>query len=234
MTVIKAADRTAGSQVQALGVRAPRQPPKPPQPSPIEMELASSRTELASALDSLSRLEGEAEVLRKKAGESFAAGLGKGREEGRAEGLKQAQDDSAQRTTVLKEAADRAVSRFTDELLSLERLAPAVALAALERVLGSPGKRGELVVELARRHLDAVAGQGVVRLEASRKDFDDADLRAELSRAVGSVGAELRMADDLPSGACRIRLQLGRLDVGLDQQWPKLSQLLGEMAEPAG
>jgi flagellar biosynthesis/type III secretory pathway protein FliH len=43
---------------------------------------------------------------------------------------------------------------------------------------------------------------------------------------------EVSASNEIGSGGCRINLRLGRLSVGVDQQWPVLRNLLGEMAQP--
>jgi flagellar biosynthesis/type III secretory pathway protein FliH len=72
----------------------------------------------------------------------------------------------------------------------------------------------------------------LVDIRLSRLDFpDEADL-ASLADRVGSQSFRLVAGDDLPSGGCVMTLRLGRVSVGIDQQWPALRNLLDEMASP--
>lgn len=144
---------------------------------------------------------------------------------GRQAGLTEADDGRAALLTAIKKAADSAIAELKTTLASLERLAPALAVAGLEKVLGPDADRARLMRQLIGRQLAGMKDQAVIAVEVSAADFAGEQLDA-LSAALAKPGLAVRAMDTLKSGDCRLVLQLGAIEAGVDQQWGRLRDLL--------
>lgn len=187
-------------------------------------------------------LRAEVERLRDEAAEQRAAIAGheddlktahaKGEAAGRVAGRKEADDGRAALAAKLEAATKSALQRLSDDLSSLERLAGLLAIEGLEKILGPSEDRAEQVLQLIRNQALGLQAQAILRVEVSQDDFPEAAQLAEVETAVGRPGAEVRASADLKSGDCRIKLQLGAVEVGVGQQWGRLREVLAELAEP--
>jgi len=180
-----------------------------------------------------SRLDAQAAELaelRDAAQSAFAAGEAKGREAG----LREAADGEAERLARLEAGIADARDDLRQSLDGLERLAPALAAEALSGILGATDDRVSLVAAIVRRQLALIESRAVVHVEVSAADFVDDEALAALEGVLGAQGPSVHASVALKSGDCRIKLKLGTLEVGVDQQWGQLRALLQEMAEPAG
>lgn len=218
-SLIRSSDPARGGNVRALERR-----PAPPAITPVDPELLS--------------LRGEVDRLRAKIAEQDAAiaahpaalekACADGEAAGRVTGLREADDGREALAGMIAAATQLALERFAQEIASLERLAPMLAIEGLGRVFEPSDQRGELVREVIRRQMSDLERRAVVCVEVSSADFTDADALPSVS------GAEVRALDELKSGDCRIRLKLGALEVGLDQQWDRLREVLIDLAQAQG
>jgi len=218
-TLIRSSDPARGANVRALERR-----PVAPAMAPVDPELLA--------------LRGEVERLRAKIAEQEVAiadhpsALEKARADGeaagRVTGLREADDGREALAAKIATATQLALERFAQEVASLERLAPMLAIEGLGRVFEPSDQRAELVRDVIRRQMSGLERQAVVCVEVSSADFPDADALPSVS------GAEVRALDEMKSGDCRIRLKLGALEVGLDQQWDRLREVLIDLAQAQG
>lgn len=182
--------------------------------------LTEAREALALAL---AERDSELAAARAEIAQAHARGLA----EGRKTGLAEADEGREARLAALQAAASRALSAQGDQMRVLEHAAVLIAQAALARVLGETSSRSELVAEIAREQARLLAAESVLEVEVSRSDFPEP---AELE---GLIGEGLRIvALDLPGGACRLRLSLGRVHADLDAQWTALQAVLADLSTP--
>jgi len=196
----------------------------------VDPERMALEEELRTLRQRLAQQEAQASDLRDEAQSAFEKGEARGREAG----LREAADQEALRLARLETGIEHAQATFKQALAGLEHLAPALAEAGLAAVLGSPDDRASLVSAIIRQRLKALETRSIMHIEVSAADFADDQALDALGGTLGSLGPLVQTSVALKSGACRIRLKLGTLDVGLDQQWRRLGALLQEMAEPAG
>ena len=146
--------------------------------------------------------------------------------QGEAAGLAQAQDDVAQRRDRLETAIAAAEAHFADTLAGTERLAALIAREALARLFTQGGDRAQLVLELIRHQMAQLEGMAVLSVAVSSVDFGSKDAQ-DLAAQIGlPETTSILIRDDLTSGACTIALRLGEIEIGLDQQWGILADLL--------
>jgi flagellar biosynthesis/type III secretory pathway protein FliH len=160
----------------------------------------------------------------------LGAGLEQAYLEGEAAGLAQAQDDVAERHRRLEAAIATAQARLTDVFAETGRLAALIARECLAKVLDPAEDRARLVVDLLRNQLSRLEGEAVLAVEVSAADFRKEDTRQLTMGSNLSGAVELNFRDDLPSGACVIALRVGRLEVGIGQQWGAVAAVLDEFA----
>ncbi len=219
--IIKSAD--AGERVRpfATGIAAfpPAAPQVDPEVSRLQAEVARLRQALETGAERIDRLEADA-------GETFEAGRTAGFEAGQREG----DNLRAESLAALRAGLDGALEAFRSDMAALNGLAVLVARESLARLVGDDSQRQGLVTTLLGQQLKALEAAAVVRIEVSSHDFADADALNALAASVANPAIEVVAETSLASGDCRIRLKLGSLDVGIDQQWQGLHALLGELA----
>lgn len=195
--------------------------PDPAPVNPLEREVARLRELLA---------ERDAEIA------THAEALATARAEGEAAGRAAAELDFAADHTAALELLETGIAEAQAELAKAMPMAQAVALLALREVLdklfGDPAQREELVAALLNRQLDRLGRELAVAVEVSRLDFPDTRDLARLAKATGLGAERLSALIDLPQGACRMRLRLGTLDLGIDRQWSAIRAVLDEFALP--
>jgi type III secretion protein L len=156
-----------------------------------------------------------------------------GKEEGRGAGFSQAEDRQAERLSLLEAGIRAAQAKFSDSMTSLDRLSVVLAQDCLEIILGSGADRADLVRRIIAAQVGHVEKSMLLEIEVSHEDFPDSESLAALSRKLG-LPADMLAADrGLVSGDCMINLRLGRMNVGVRQQWGALKDLLSQMALPA-
>lgn len=188
-----------------------------------------AKAELAAELGARDTAAAEAATAHEEAlAEAVAEAEARGHEAGLAKGA----EAKAEALGVLEAAAERALDQLRGDLRATETLAVALAKAALAKVFGDDADMSRRVTRLVRRQMEALDRSAVLRIEVAAVTFaDPADLDALRSDA-GLEGIELSALDDLSAGDCRIRLRLGELEVGLGQQWGRLTALLDEALAP--
>ena len=196
----------------------------------IDPERVALAAELQSLKLRLEQRDVQLSDLRAEVKSAFETGEAKGREAG----LREATVQDAQRLARLEAGIDQALAAFKQSLAGLERLAPALAHEAIAGILGELDARPALVAAIVRNQMKAVDARSVIHIEVSAADFTDDQALEALDGTFGTAGPVVHASVALKSGDCRIKLKLGTLDVGLDQQWGRLGALLLEMAEPAG
>lgn len=168
------------------------------------------------------------ERLREEVNLAYEKGLAEGREAGLAEGDK----GTSESLRLVEAGIAEALARYTDEIAAMERLAALVARECLERIFGSADDRVDQLCRIIRHQIVGIEAQALIRVDVSQSDFsEDAEL-ARLVAAIGRRDVEVRATDELGAGACQIKLMLGTLSVGIDQQWGRLRSILTELAAP--
>lgn len=194
----------------------------------IDPELVALREELARLHIRLEQKEAEISELRKQADGAFR----KGELQGRDAGMREAKDHGLKLVTRLEGGVTAALKSFAQALSSLERLAPALAGQALASIFEDSKPRSALVKDIVQRQLKLVATDAIVHIEVSSADFGNDAALTSLAESVGNPRLSLRSFGHLKSGDCRIKLTLGTLEVGVDQQWGRLSAILQDFSEP--
>jgi flagellar biosynthesis/type III secretory pathway protein FliH len=196
------ADRTAGMDVDPFEV--------------FRGELAETRAAMAERDARIAALGSKCEEARRE-----------GEASGYARGKKDADDLGAEALALVGKGIDAAVGRMRKELRALEPLAALLAEKSLSMMMGDAGRHGELVGAILRAQLAKLEARAILRVEVSAENFAD----AEALRALALPSdVELCATEKLKSGECRIRLMLGTLEVGVPQQWTRLSAALTELA----
>jgi flagellar biosynthesis/type III secretory pathway protein FliH len=195
---------------------------------PVEVledpELTTLRLRCAELSRQLDAGRDDIQVLRREIERAFSEGEDVGRKLGRDE----AEDMRTSALARLDAAVAQALVAFSQEMKALESLAPLLAREALKLILEEDADRSRLMEGVIRRQLQRLGEQVVLKIEVSRDDFaEPLDLAGKLGRDT----VEVHASDVLSSGDCRIRLRLGSLDIGLRQQWGRLSALLEDMAQ---
>lgn len=218
--VIKSTSLSEVSQdVRAFGAPAYQAPP-----SATELELATLKARVARLEQSVVERDQYIAELEPKIAGRFEEGLA----QGRAEGLRMAQTQESERLELLRDHMRTAASDLSANLNATERLAALLARECLDRLFGDGEQRTHVVIDLIRHQMAEIETGTVLSIEVSTSDFpDDAALSALRTDAFERVQLIRR---DLPIGACRMRLKLGEIEIGLDQQWGTLRQLLSDMA----
>jgi flagellar biosynthesis/type III secretory pathway protein FliH len=212
--IIKSGSTGFDARVRPLAFAAIDSAPDP--------ELVQLRDRVLDLEAALAERDAAAERLKEAAETAHAEGEAAGREAGRAE----ADDRRADALARLEEAAGRSVAALEDRLQAADQLAVLLAATCLDTMFGAPGPRAALVGDLIRHQLDALRRESVVEICVSAEDFQSAD-----EAAAAAPGCTIVLSDEIASGDCTIRLDLGTLDIGLGQQWGRLRAALEGMAE---
>jgi len=184
------------------------------EPDPRQIELATLADELTACREEVAAREKAAYDEGSKAG--LAAGMRIGRE--------QADQDEAVRIALIGKGVAAARETLAAKLTSLDAMAVAVAVAALERMLGSSAERASLVAEIVRHRLALLGRKAVLEVDISAADFhDEALLRASLP---DGQYVTLRIDPDLPSGACLLHTEFEHMDAGIDSQLAALRKCI--------
>jgi flagellar biosynthesis/type III secretory pathway protein FliH len=196
---------------------------RPPAELEIDPDLADAQAEIACLSGLLRARDVEIEELKQAVDDARRSGEALGRTAGLAEGSQYAE----QAIDALTEGVSRACDELGGDIESLERLALLVAQAALEQVLGPDADQKRLVAQIIARQVELLGAEAILMVEVPSKDFAHSDL-AGLRAPTG--GIEIKASDDIVKGGCRIKLRLGSLEVGPQQQWSALRAELSEMA----
>ncbi len=188
--------------------------------------------EAESTISELRRLLEDREAALTIAQAEVADARRSGFAEGRSQGLQDAEDAIQQRFELLAVGVGGAIDVFKAEIGSLERLAPKLAQAVLAKLVQDPETRADLLVATIQRQVRTLERASAVAIDVSRADFGGSVELEALSRRLDAPELRVQVSDDVQPGGCRIKLRLGHLDVGLDQQWSELAGLLESLSEP--
>jgi len=221
--VIKSSEATRHEAVRAVRLLQ--------KPAPIG-EVASERDrllhDLAEARALLAQRELELDGAVAAAQQLEVAAEKRGYEAG----LSAAQTREEERLAVLESGVAKAAECLPETLSGVERLACAIAREALARVFGdktSSAVLTEAAIVEAVRKLDDDA---LLRVEVSAQEFSDlATASARLTSATQRP-VEVVVRPELAAGECRLRLMVGEIEVGPQQQWERLSALLLDLSAP--
>lgn len=225
--IIKTAEGAGGAaRVRTFPVtRRPSQLEGPPQPA-VNTVQAALRQEVS---DLTTRLEDrEAQIAQH--GVELERALKEGETNGYKAGLLDADMRHDERLARLEAGIERALTLFADQIALVERLAPTLAIVGLEKILGDCANRADFLQTTIRNHLQTLDEQAIVGIDVAHDDFGDPAALAQLQAVFADRRLDIRATDHLRAGGCRIRLTLGVLDIGIDQQWGRLSAALMEMS----
>lgn len=193
----------------------------------LQQRVADLQRELsrmsASAAEQARQLD-EAERRIETARESGLA-------EGFTDGLRRAEADFTARSELLAKSVTNALSSYEIGIQRLGELSSTIALAAIEQVLGSEHGRGEAIARIVSRQLHLLTASAPAEVRVSASDFADT---AALHDALANVNvdpARVRTDPALAPGQVTIRLQLGQVDAGIDQQLAALRRLLTDRTD---
>lgn len=193
----------------------------------IDPELVALREEQGRLHLRLKQKDAEISDLRSQIQGAFQ----KGEAQGRDAGIREAADHGTKLETKLEGGIAAALKAFTLSLSSIERLAPALARQGLASILENSEHRSGLVSDIIQRQLKIIETDTIVHIEVSAVDFADDAALTDLGKVVGDQRLSVRALSNLKSGDCRIKMTLGTLEVGVNQQWGRLSAILQDMSE---
>jgi type III secretion protein L len=189
--------------------------------------LAAERDALVARLDEArEELEAMASQLLERQQAAFERGVAEGEARARAAAAEQAETHEARVVDGIA-AATRA---FEDALVRLDGLSSALAMMAVEQIVGDELQVKERVVQVLRHQLDRLQAQRPLRVRVSATDFPDAEPIRLALRDAGYAEVDAIADSTLASGSCRIQLRMGEVDAGVQQQLKALSHLLNTEA----
>jgi flagellar biosynthesis/type III secretory pathway protein FliH len=221
--IIKSGDLASISSKVRPWKDARQAPLPPPTAEPIETLILRQEVERLSR--ELAQRGVEVEKLRGDVRRAYRDG----EDEGRKLGLKAADEGRAARLAALEKGLQDAIGAFSAELSSLERLAALLAREALAKILGDPTQYVPVLSEAIRHQIEQLESQSIIRILVSREDFADPHELAELVSAIGRSDIDVNVSDELKAGECRFKLTLGSIEVGVRQQWERLSAALSAL-----
>lgn len=205
---------------QGIEARTGHQPAVAPEIEQLRIALDLMKLELEKGRQTIEELE-------KEARQAFAAGEAKGIETGKAE----ADQRRTEAFRILEAGVAKAGDVFSDGMKSAERLGASLAVSSLEKLFGAEQDRAEQVSRIIRHQVLQISEQAVLRIEVSAEDFPDAGEIASRKQSGSLPHCEIVPSKQLKAGDCVIKLVLGTMEVGLDQQWGKLRAALDSLAE---
>lgn len=188
---------------------------------PLEAECAMLLRELEEARSAITDIWDE----RDRAVEAA-------REDGRRQGLAEAEVREAERLAALEGGLEHAIAITDQKLAGLDRLAAELASTALTRLLDDPAAARTMSASFIARQVKELKGARLLRAHVSALDFEDeASLAAFGARLHGTGGrVEIVREIALQPGQARLELALGEADLDLARQWQSLAVLLADMA----
>jgi len=219
-TIIKSENHDQLATVRRVHDKRKQTEARTPFDDPATLEIARLRQELVSRDDTIAQ-------LREDVDEAYRRGL----KEGFARGEAHVQVKEQERLDLLGEASAQAQADLKLSLASTERIAALLTHQCLEKLFGEAASYGEMVHALVRAQLDRLERQLVLSVTVSKADFPDEGALGALAASSGLGSMILSAQEDMPSGGCVMQLRLGQLDIGLDQQWGNLRDLLHDIAE---
>jgi flagellar biosynthesis/type III secretory pathway protein FliH len=222
--LIKSSDEAHGFVIRKLGIAVVASAAsKQATPVHIENPLAAEIRRLLALLEEReAEIEGHADALTKA--------LTEGEEAGRLAMEAEIDDDRAASLALLGEGIEVAKAKLSQVLENAESIALMVAQIALDKMFGEPEARKAAAADLIRHQFRQIGFDSFVAIEVSRADYPNTSEVAELAASISVASDRVNVSDDLEAGSCRMRLQLGTLEIGLDHQWKSIRALLMTMA----
>lgn len=194
----------------------------------------ASEDALAAERDALvARLDQAREELAAMAGQLLQreqAAFERGLAEGEARALAAAAEQAATHEARVVDGIAAATRAFEDALARLDGLSSALAMMAVEQIVGDKLQVKERVVQVLRHQLERLLDQRPLRVRVSAEDFPDAEPVSTALRDAGYAEVDAIVDSTLASGSCRIQLRMGEVDAGVPQQLKALSRLLNTEA----
>ena len=152
--------------------------------------------------------------------------LAAARAEGVEDGIRQSRRDDQARIDLLRSTAERATEDWQKRLTDIEGLAVALAREILERVFGAEGLEPAAVAAAIRNRIGALNERAVIRLRVGASDITP-DM---IGHEAGAIGQWDMVVDStLGEGEAVIDLDLGSIEVGPAQQWPRIASWLSRL-----
>jgi len=215
-------------RTQRLPLKAAKEPHfVDPALQELQQQVADLQRQLSRISASAAEQARQLDAAERRIETARASGLA----EGFTDGLRRAEADFTARSEALAECVSSALSTYETGIQRLAELSSTIALAAIEQVLGSEHGRGEAVARIVARQLQLLTSSAPAEVRVSASDFADT---AALHDALASVNVDpARVCTDpaLASGQVTIRLQLGQVDAGIDQQLAALRRLLTDRTD---
>ncbi|HLY89140.1 MAG TPA: hypothetical protein VKQ27_09155 [Acetobacteraceae bacterium] len=187
---------------------------------------ASAQHRRIEQLEALLReRDGQLEEMR----QSLASQRQEAFDEGFAAGLATADERTQDRLALLGKGIVDAKADLDVAIAGTERLAALLARECLDKMFDEVEDHAHLVCGLIGKQVALMESAALLAVHVSSSDFSSAAL-SELQCKFDLEGVEFHSSKDLPSGACRFHLRLGAMELGVDQQWPALQQLLTDLA----
>jgi flagellar biosynthesis/type III secretory pathway protein FliH len=197
-------------------------------------ESAPSKSPLDVYDTEVARLQNVVEDLRSQIS-THGVLLDQAREEGKWAGREAAESEYNEtreaQLVLLQTTYEAARSTFSTFLEQSEALSVLIAKEVLEKIFGSFEGRSQMVVDVIRHQLSMLSDKAKLIIQVSRIDFPDT---SEVKRFAASIGLDeerISILDSLNSGDCLLKLKLGTLDVGIDQQWDEILTLFAEQTK---
>lgn len=179
----------------------------------------------------IAELEAEVERLHDALTEQRSEAT-KAIEAARKAGRGEAQSSEDDRVAAVELGIADAFEAWDKRLEATDRLAVMLARTALTRVFGDQADTGAQVERTIAHHLGRLDEQAVVGFRVSHKDFGEDAIDA-LAQRIGQPRARVSADPNLASGACRIDLRLGAIDVDPLKQWAIIDRALAAMEAEA-
>lgn len=156
------------------------------------------------------------------------------RAEGERQGKAVADKAVARQVAALGKGVEEAVAAWTDRLDGLEGLTASLAKAALAKLFDDHEAQSRFVAAVIARQMRLLRRESLVAIRVSSIDFADEQALAALAAEAGTGSARIVADAGLASAECRIDLQLGHIDIGVETQWAQLAAFLDELATAEG
>ena len=150
----------------------------------------------------------------------------KSREEGYAEGQRQALDAWKIATDKLDAGIRQAREDFAAKLESLDALAVDIAAAAFEAVLSDPTYHAETLAAVVSAQFDRLSHENIIAIIVSPAGLPKPKDWLSSLQAGAPAGTEVRFDATLAAGSCEIQLATGSIDAGIATQLGNVRQAL--------
>lgn len=199
--------------------------------APLQAAMATRAETPASEIDLLRAEIARLESVLEDREVAHARALEAAVEEARAEAARAHRRDDAAALGTLTTALGSLSARLDEKLGGVETLALNASELALANVFDPPADMMGLVSRAIRKQVSEVRAELVLAVAVSPADFPDPE--ALTAVAASAPGARIQIDDALASGACRLDLRLGRIDLSLPQHWAELRDRLRQLADHA-